>query len=258
MNILFLGDVVGKPGREAVAAKLPAFRRFQAIDLCIANGENSADGNGVTADSAEELFAAGVDVLTGGNHTFRRREAYDYIAQAPYLIRPANVSPAAPGKGVCVYDMGSCAVAVMNLVGASYMDPCDNPFRKADELLAALDPFVKTVVVDFHAETTGEKRALAEYLAGRVSAVIGTHTHVQTADERVLEGGTAFITDAGMCGPTDSVLGVKKELAIGFMLDRMPTRFAVADGETALGGVIIRVDGRNGRAESIERIQITV
>ena len=258
MNILFLGDVVGRPGREAVAAKLPAFRRFQAIDLCIANGENSADGNGVTRESAEELFSAGVDVLTGGNHTFRRREAYDYIAQAPYLIRPANISPAAPGKGVCVYDMGSHAVAVMNLVGASYMDPCDNPFRKADELLAALDPFIKTVVVDFHAETTGEKRALAEYLAGRVSAVVGTHTHVQTADECVLEGGTAFITDAGMCGPVDSVLGVKKELAIGFMLDRMPVRFAVAEGESALNGVIIRIDEKTGKAESIERIRLAV
>lgn len=258
MNVLFLGDVVGRPGREAVAAKLPAFRRFQAIDFCIANGENSADGDGVTEASAEALFSAGVDVVTGGNHSFKRREAYDYIAEAPYLLRPANISPSAPGKGLCVYDMGRSAVAVVNLVGASYMDPCDNPFRKADELLASLDPFVKAVVVDFHAETTGEKRALAEYLAGRVSAVIGTHTHVQTADERVLEGGTAFITDAGMCGPTDSVLGVKKELAIEFMLNRMPTRFAVAEGETALCGVVIRIDEATGRAESIERIQITV
>lgn len=256
MNVLFLGDVVGRPGREAVAAKLPAFKRFQAIDFCVANGENSADGDGITAASAEELFSAGVDVITGGNHSFKRREAYDYIAEAPYVLRPANYSPAAPGKGVCVFDMGSHGVAVINLAGASFMDPCDNPFRTADAVLASLDPFVKTVIIDFHAETTGEKRALAEYLAGRVSAVIGTHTHVQTADERVLEGGTAFITDAGMCGPVDSVLGVKKELAIEFMLNRMPTRFAVADGETVVSGAIIRVDEKTGRAESIERIQI--
>ena len=256
MNVLFLGDVVGRPGREAVAAKLPAFKRFQAIDFCVANGENSADGDGITAASAEELFSAGVDVITGGNHTFKRREAYDYIAEAPYVLRPANYSPSAPGKGVCVFDMGSHGVAVINLAGASFMDPCDNPFRVADSALASLDPFVKTVIVDFHAETTGEKRALAEYLAGRVTAVIGTHTHVQTADERVLEGGTAFITDAGMCGPVDSVLGVKKELAIDFMLNRMPTRFAVAEGETVISGAVIRVDEKTGRAESIERIQI--
>lgn len=256
MNVLFLGDVVGKPGREAVAAKLPAFKRFQAIDFCVANGENSADGDGITVASAEELFSAGVDVVTGGNHSFKRREAYDYLNEAPYVLRPANYSPNAPGKGVCVFDMGSRAVAVINLAGASFMDPCDNPFRTADKLLASLDQFVKTVIVDFHAETTGEKRALAEYLAGRVSAVIGTHTHVQTADERVLEGGTAFITDAGMCGPVDSVLGVKKEQAIELMLNRIPVRFSVADGETVISGVVIRVDDKTGRAEAIERIQI--
>ena len=256
MNVLFLGDVVGKPGREAVAAKLPAFKRFQAIDFCVANGENSADGDGITAASAEELFSAGVDVLTGGNHSFKRREAYDFLNEAPYVLRPANYSPDAPGKGVCVFDMGSRAAAVINLAGASYMDPCDNPFRAADKLLASLDPFAKTVIVDFHAETTGEKRALAEYLDGRVSAVVGTHTHVQTADERVLAGGTAFITDAGMCGPVDSVLGVKKEQAIELMLNRIPVRFSVAEGETVISGVIIRVDDKTGRAESIERIQI--
>ena len=256
MNILFLGDVVGKPGREALAAKLPAFKRFQSIDFCIANGENSADGNGVTAASADALFASGVDVLTGGNHSFRQRDAYDYLNESPYVLRPANYSPEAPGKGLCVFDMGSHAAAVINIAGASFMDPCENPFRVADKLIASLDPFVKTVIVDFHAEATGEKRALAEYLAGRVSAVIGTHTHVQTADERVLEGGTAFITDVGMCGPVDSVLGVKKELAVDFMLNRMPTRFTVADGEAVISGVIIRVDEKTGKAESIERIQL--
>ena len=256
MNVLFLGDVVGRPGREAVAAKLPAFKRFQAIDFCVANGENSADGDGVTAASAEELFSAGVDVITGGNHSFKHREAYDYIAEAPYLLRPANYSSAAPGKGICTFDMGSHGVAVLNLAGASFMDPCDNPFRVADKLLASLDPFIKTVIVDFHAEATGEKRALAEHLAGRVSAVIGTHTHVQTADERILDGGTAFITDAGMCGPVDSVLGVKKELAVNFMLNRMSTRFAVADGEAVISGAVISVDEKTGRAEAIERIQI--
>lgn len=256
MNVLFLGDVVGKPGREALAAKLPAFKRFQGIDLCVVNGENSADGDGITEASAEALFAAGADVVTGGNHSFKRREVYDYISEAPYVLRPANYSPSAPGKGICVFDMGSHAAAVINLAGASFMDPCDNPFRTADKLLGELDPFVKTVIVDFHAEATGEKRALAEYLDGRVSAVIGTHTHVQTADERILAGGTAFITDAGMCGPTDSVLGVKKELAVNFMLERMPTRFAVAEGETAINGVVIRIDAKTGRAEAIERIQI--
>ena len=258
MNILFLGDVVGKPGREAVAAKLPAFKRFQAIDFCIANGENSADGDGITAASAEVLFAAGVDVLTGGNHSFKHREAYDFLNEAPYVLRPANYSPDVPGKGLCVFDMGSHGVAVINLAGASFMEPCDNPFRAADKLIASLDPFVRTVIVDFHAETTGENRALAEYLACRVSAVIGTHTHVQTADERVLEGGTAFISDAGMCGPVDSVLGVKKEQAIEFMLNRIPVRFAVAEGETVISGVIIRVDEKTGKAESIERVQLTV
>ena len=256
MNVLFLGDVVGKPGRELLAAKLSGFKRFKAIDFCVANGENSADGDGVTEASAEELFSAGVDVVTGGNHSFKHREAYSYLSEAPYLLRPANYSAAAPGKGICTFDMGRYAVAVINLAGAAFMDPCDNPMRTADALLASLDPFAKAVIVDIHAEATAEKRALAEYLDGRVSAVIGTHTHVQTADEKILSGGTAFISDAGMCGPVDSVLGVRKEQAVERMLNRMPTRFTVAEGAAEMDGVIVRIDEKNGRAESIERVQL--
>lgn len=257
MNVLFLGDVVGKPGREFVAAKLPAFKRFKGIDFCVANGENSADGDGITKSSAEVLFSAGVDVITGGNHSFKHREAYDFLSENPYVLRPANYSPASPGKGMCVFDMGSHAAAVINLAGASFMDPCDNPMREADRLLSSLEEFVKTVIVDFHAEATGEKRALAEYLNGKVSAVLGTHTHVQTADEKILSGGTAFISDVGMCGPTDSVLGVKKEQAVEFMLNRIHERFTVADGDVAVNGVIMTIDERTGKAESIERVQLT-
>lgn len=257
MTVLFIGDVIGKPGREALLKKLPSFKRFKGVDLCIANGENSGDGDGVTADSAQELFAAGVDVITGGNHSFKHREAYEFLNNADSVLRPANYSNSAPGKGICVYDMGMRAVAVLNLAGSAFMDPCEHPMLIADKLIASLDPFVKAVIVDFHAEATAEKRVLAEYLNGRVSAVIGTHTHVQTADETVLSGGTAFITDVGMCGPVDSVIGVKKELAVEKMLTRMPTRFCVADGEVRIDAVLIKINDKTGKAEGIERVQLT-
>ena len=257
MTVLFIGDVIGKPGREALLKKLPSFKRFKGVDLCIANGENSGDNDGVSADSVQELFAAGVDIVTGGNHSFRHREAYELLNNTDSVLRPANCSHVAPGKGVCIYDMGMRAVAVINLIGAAFMEPCEHPMLVADKLIASIDPFVKTVIVDFHAEATAEKRVLAEYLNGRVSAVIGTHTHVQTADETVLSEGTAFITDVGMCGPIDSVIGVKKELAIEKMLTRMPTRFSVASGEVRIDAVLIKINDKTGKAEGIERVQLT-
>jgi len=257
MTVLFIGDVIGKPGREALLAKLPSFKRFKGVDLCIANGENSADGDGISADSAQMLFAAGVDIITGGNHSFKQRDVYDFLGQSPFVLRPANYSQDAPGKGICIYDMGMRSLAVINLAGAAFMDLCEHPMLVADKLLASLEPQVKSVIVDFHAESTAEKRVLAEYLSGRVTAVIGTHTHVQTADETVLAGGTAFITDVGMCGPVDSVIGVKKELAVERMLTRMPTRFSVASGEVRIDAVLIKIDDKTGKAQGIERVQLT-
>jgi metallophosphoesterase (TIGR00282 family) len=253
MNILFIGDIFGSPGRRIVADHLQDIVQANSIDLTIANAENAAGGFGITPSIAEELFGLGLDVLTSGNHVWDKRELFDYFARQPRLLRPANY-PEAPGRGAITYRARNGAeCAVINLQGRTYMPATDCPFRKADQLLNELDPGVKVRFVDFHAEVTSEKMAMGWYLDGRVSAVIGTHTHVPTADEQVLPGGTAYITDVGMTGPHDSVIGMEKGAVIKRFLDGMPARFEVASGDIQMNAVLMEVDSISGRAVSIGR-----
>lgn len=256
MKVLFIGDVTGKPGRRLIAGRLAALRRAHALDVVIANGENAAGGMGITPDAAAELFAAGVDVLTGGNHIWHHREAYDLLDSDPRVLRPANYPPGAPGRGAAVMRTpGGVQVGVLNLEGRVFMQQLDDPFRIAREQAETLRASVPAVIVDFHAEATSEKVAMGWYLDGRVSAVVGTHTHVQTADERILPGGTAYISDAGMTGPRDGVIGMAREAILERFLTQLPSRFQVASGPVQLNGVLISIAG-DGRAEHIERLQI--
>ena len=254
MNILAIGDVVGSIGCHFLRRHLPALKKLKGIDLVIANGENSADGNGLTPLSVQYLLDSGVDVVTSGNHSFRRRESYELYDSCPALLRPANFPPSAPGKGYEVVDMGRIQVGVLNLIGVVYLESMESPFDAADRILAAGVP--KVTVVDFHAEATGEKRSLGYYLDGRVSAVFGTHTHVQTADECVLPNGTGYLSDLGMTGPVQSVLGVKPELVIQKMRTKMPVRFDLAEGDCRIDGAVFSVDEKTGKTLSVERIQI--
>jgi 2',3'-cyclic-nucleotide 2'-phosphodiesterase len=256
MKILFLGDVVGKPGRLAIRHLLPRLIDRERLGLVIANCENVCDGAGVDPKSAQELFAAGVDVLTSGNHIWRKKEIIEFITGHPRLLRPANFPPGTPGRGWTVCETaGGTAVAVLNLIGRVFMDSVDCPFRTAEALLPELQARARIVVVDMHGEATSEKSAMGWLLAGKVTAVLGSHTHVQTADERLLPGGTAYMTDAGMCGPTESVIGVKKELALQRFLTHMPVRFEVASGPAVLQGCVIDIDASTGRAQGIQRIR---
>ncbi len=254
MNILVLGDVVNGVGCDFLRKKLPSFKKLKGIDFCIANGENSATGNGITPDSAEHLFTSGVDLITTGNHVFRRKEVYTYLDENEFIIRPFNFDSSAPGKGMAVVDMGRYSVAVINLMGNMYSDCCDNAFRAADKALKETEGKTNIILVDFHAEATSEKKAMGFYLDGRVSAVFGTHTHVLTADERVLPDGTGYITDIGMCGVKDSVLGVDKDIVIGKFLTGMPARFDGAQGSCMINGCIFTVDEKSGKCLSAERV----
>ena len=254
MNILAIGDVVGSIGCHFLRRHLPALKKLKGIDLVIANGENSADGNGLTPLSVQYLLDSGVDVVTSGNHSFRRRESYELYDSCPALLRPANFPPSAPGKGYEVVDMGRIQVGVLNLIGVVYLESMESPFDAADRILSAGTP--KITVVDFHAEATGEKRSFGYYLDGRVSAVFGTHTHVQTADECILPGGTGYLSDLGMTGPIQSVLGVKPELVIQKMRTKMPVRFDLADGDCRIDGAVFSIDEKTGKTVSIERVQI--
>lgn len=255
MNILVLGDVVSGIGCDFVRKKLPSFKRLKAIDFCIANGENSATGNGITPDSAEHLFTSGVDFITTGNHVFRRKEVYSYLDENEFVIRPCNLDPSSPGKGYVLVDMGRYTVAVINLMGNMYSsDWCDNAFKSIDRVLDEIKGKTNIILVDFHAEATSEKKAMGFYLDGRVSAVFGTHTHVLTADERVLPSGTGYITDIGMCGTVDSVLGVDKDIVINKFKTSMPTRFDSADGSCMINGCIFSIDEKTGRCLSAERV----
>jgi metallophosphoesterase (TIGR00282 family) len=255
VNILFVGDVVGKPGREAVRECLAELVRRHRIDFTIANAENAAGGLGVTPAVAEELLSAGVDCLTTGNHVWKHREFAEYASGERRVVRPANYPPGVPGRGSEVYAarQGGC-VGVVSVVGRVFMQALDCPFRAADREIEAIRGKTKVLVVDIHAEASSEKVALGWYLDGRVAAAIGTHTHVQTADERILPKGTAYITDAGMTGPRDSVIGIKREPVIERFLTGMPTRFQVADGAVVLSGVVVTVDEETGNARSIERV----
>ena len=261
MKVLFIGDIVGRPGRRALGRLLPGLRRELSVDFTIANGENSAGGFGITRETFEEIVAAGVDVVTGGNHTWQAREISTLLDGDLRLLRPANYPAGAPGRGAGVFRpagaRGGPAVGVVNLEGRIFMEPLDSPFRVGWELVERLRQETPVLVIDMHAEATSEKIALGWYLDGRVSAVVGTHTHVQTADERILPGGTAFITDVGMTGPRDSIIGMGREEVLQRFLTQLPARFNVAAGAAQLNAVLLDLDERTGRARAIQRVTRT-
>ncbi len=255
MNVLCIGDVVGNCGCKALLKTLPKLKKEYNVDLCIVNGENSAEGNGILPGSAEAIFSAGADVVTGGNHTIHRREIYEILESNNAVLRPANYPAAVPGSGYCEYDLGRHRIAVINILGTVYLDSLESPFDTADRLIKkADDNGIKIKIIDFHAEATSEKRALGLYLDGRVSAIFGTHTHVQTADEQVLTGGTGYITDIGMTGAHDSVLGVEKDIIINRFRTHLPERFKNAYGEATLCGVLFNIDEKSGKTTAIQRI----
>lgn len=254
MIVLFFADVVGKPGRELLAAKLSALRDLHSADAVIANGENATSGVGIKPAHAEELFRAGVDVITLGNHTFKHREIYRYLDEHPRIVRPYNLLASSPGRGVTVVDTPAGRLGVINLLGELFLNPACSPFVAVEEALQQLHG-VRNVVVDLHGEATSEKVAMGWHLDGQVSAVIGTHTHVRTGDARILPGGTACMSDAGMCGPRDSVIGVKKELVLERFLTQMPVRFEIATGNVWLEGVVLEL-GEDGRALRIEPFEV--
>lgn len=256
MRILCIGDVVGSAGCEFLRKTLPAFKRFNAIDLVICNGENSADGNGITPVSASHLFDSGVDAITLGNHSFRRREMYDLLDSSNYIARPVNfASKSVPGHGVINLDMGRKTVSVINVMGnISVENGLQNAFDAVDEAIDKAEGSI--IIVDFHAEATSEKRAMGYYLDGRVSALFGTHTHVQTSDSQVLPNGTGYITDAGMTGTIHSVLGVKTEIIINRLKTGLPARFDLASGECRLEGVVFEIDDSTSKCISAESIRL--
>jgi len=257
LRVLMLGDITGRPGRKAIMEELRPIRKRLGVDFVIANGENAAGGNGITRDIADELFDYGVDCLTMGNHVWDKREVFNFIEEEKRILRPANYPTGTPGIGGNVYRTDSgIKIGVISLSGLVYMIQLDCPFRKADEMIARLNQETKIVIIDFHAEVTSEKVAMGWYLDGRATAVCGTHTHIQTADERVLPMGTAYITDLGMTGPRDGVIGVKKEIVIEKFLTHLPQRFETATGVYQLNGVVIDIDESTGKAKLIERINI--
>ena len=248
MKLLFIGDVVGNIGCQFLKKRLPELKREYNADIVIVNGENSADGNGITKYSADQIFQAGADIITTGNHAFQRRSDW-HIYENDCIIRPANYGEACPGKGVTVCDMGSCQIAVINLAGVLFLESLENPFNAADAILKTLE--TPNVFVDFHAEATSEKRAMGFYLAGKVTAVMGTHTHVQTADACILEKHTGYITDAGMTGVEDSILGTDKKIALERMRLHVPVRYREASGACYLNGVLIEFEKKCGKCTKI-------
>jgi metallophosphoesterase (TIGR00282 family) len=258
MNILFIGDIVGAPGRRAVEELLPRTVDRHAIDLVVANGENASGGIGITPPVAEQLLGQGIDLLTSGNHIWKHKEILPYLEDTDRLLRPANYPPETPGQGYAVVETAAGEpVAVINLEGRVFMNAIECPFRTVDRLLETIPSRVKTILVDMHAEATSEKQAMAWFLDGRVSAVIGTHTHVQTADERVLPGGTGYITDVGMTGPVDSVIGMKKEIILERFLSQRPQPFKVATQNIQLQGLVLKVDPQ-GRCRKLLRLQVAL
>ena len=256
MKILFIGDIVGEPGRRAVEKLIPKIKKREDIEFVIANGENVAGGSGVTPALADELFEHGVDVLTSGDHIWKRKEIVEKLDSDRRLLRPANYPPNVPGFGSSVISSESgIDVGVINLIGRVFMQPLECPFRAVKEILDKMKGKARVIIVDIHAEATSEKIALGWYLDGMVSAIVGTHTHVQTADEKILPGGTAFISDAGMTGPFDGVIGRKKEQILTRFITQMPARFEMAEGDIQLHGVVIDIDEKTGKANSIKRVQ---
>lgn len=253
-NLLFVGDLIGRVGRRVLRHQLPGLRQEFSLHAVVANAENAAGGFGVTEDVVKEIQGLGVDVLTTGNHVWDKKEGVACLDRYGQLLRPLNYPPGVPGQGSVTGKVGQWSYAVLNLEGRAFMRNLECPFRAADACLAALPEDVKMILVDFHAETTSEKVALGRYLDGRVSMVCGTHTHVQTADERLLPGGTAYITDVGMTGPMDSVIGSKTEAVVQKFLTQMPAKLEVAKGEPALNAVMVQLDPQTGKAFSITRI----
>ena len=257
MRTLAIGDVCGLIGCKYIKKALPRLKAEYNIDFVIVNGENSADGNGITPESAEQLFLAGADVITGGNHSLRRREVHTMLDENPYLLRPDNI-PSDYGSGYCLFDMGKTVAAVINLSGVIYLDnlKAENPFFAADALIVkAKKDGAKHIFLDFHAEATSEKRALGLYLDGKITALFGTHTHIQTADLQILPNGTGYITDLGMTGPKNSILGVESSIIINRLKDGDPTKFTLADGKCMLCGCVFESDN-NGRVTAVEQIYI--
>ena len=259
VRILFIGDVVGRPGRDLIKYGLAALIDHHGVDLVIANAENSAGGFGVTREIGDELLELGVDVMTSGNHIWDKREALDYIGAEPRLLRPANYPAGAPGNGSYVArTRDDVSVGVINVMGRVFMLNIDDPFAVVLREIEAMKARTRIIFVDFHAEATSEKLAMGWHLDGKVTAVVGTHTHVQTADERILPKGTAYLTDAGMTGPHDSIIGVEVQAALGRFLNALPTRFETATGNPRLNGVVVEADEQTGRALDIERVSYSL
>lgn len=255
LTILFLGDVVGEAGRSAVIARLPELKRELALDFTIVNGENAAAGRGITPKITIDLLRAGVSVVTSGDHIWDRKEIVSYIETEPRLLRPLNYPPGAPGAGTVVLETAKGKVGVINVQARTFMQPIlENPFPLLDVAVNEMRLQTSNIIVDAHGETTSEKIAIGRYLDGRVSAVLGTHTHVQTADEQIFEHGTAFICDAGMCGPVHSILGREIESIVSRFISNLPAAFPVAHGETRLRGVLVEIDEATGRASRIRRV----
>jgi 2',3'-cyclic-nucleotide 2'-phosphodiesterase len=256
VRILFLGDIVGQPGRSIVEAWMPKLIERFHPDLTIANAENIANGRGITHRLAEALFDAKIDILTMGNHVWDHKDIFNFITDERRIVRPANYPGQAPGTGYTIVKAGGTEVAVINLLGRTFMGDFDSPFTVIDAILQEVGKTTNHIFIDFHAETTSEKLALAWHVSGRVSAVIGTHTHVQTADARILPGGTAYLTDVGMCGPYDGIIGIKRELVIQKFLTQMPVKFEIETGPAQLHAVVIDLSEK-GRAQSMTRISVT-
>ena len=259
MKLLFIGDIVGRPGRDLIRRHVRAVASHQDADLVIANGENAAGGAGITRENMLEILSSGVDVITTGNHVWDKRETLEFIGHEPRLLRPANYPENTPGAGSCVVTAkNGVKVGVINVMGRVFLHAIDDPFRGAEREIARVrGDGAQVIFVDMHAETTSEKIALSYYLDGMVTAVIGTHTHVQTADERILPGGTACLTDVGMTGPHDGVIGIEKEAIIGRFVSGLPARFETASGDPRMHGVLITVDHTTGQATAIQRISLT-
>lgn len=256
VRIMLVGDVVGRAGRRAFRAITPRLRTERGIDIVIVNGENAAGGKGFTRKALDELYAGGADVVTSGNHVWDKKDVFAFIDDEPFLVRPANYPEGTPGKGYCIFPFKAANVAVLNLSGRSFMPALDCPFQKADEILAEIEGKADVIVLDFHAETTSEKLAMGYHLDGRADIVVGTHTHVQTADERILPAGTAYITDLGMVGPQDSILGVRKDIVIQKFRTGMPVRFEMAEGSAEYAAVIVEIDPSGHRVTQIERVLV--
>lgn len=255
VKLLFIGDLIGRPGRSITATLLPKLKKEFSPDLVIANGENVAGGAGMTVASFNKMKHYGIQVITSGNHIFQKKEVLGFIDREPNLLRPANYPPGAPGVGTAIVSLPSgVRIGVINLVGRVFMKPVDCPFRKADSLIDKMSGETDILFVDFHAEATSEKQLMGWYINGRVTAMVGTHTHVQTADEQILSKGTAYITDVGMTGPFDSIIGIRPEQSLSFLRDAVPDRYRVAEGNLKLNAVIVEADADTGRALSIERI----